>query len=395
MTLIADSDALRALCDRLSKAEFITVDTEFMRDRTYWPGLCLVQVAGPDEAWCIDPLAPDIDLTPLFDLMRNESVLKVFHAARQDLEIFYRAMGAFPKPLFDTQIAAMVCGFGDSVGYETLATKLAKARIDKSMRFTDWGRRPLTEKQLQYALADVTHLRVVYEKLRKRLEKTGRAHWLTEEMDALISPEKYTFDPEAAWQRMKPRTKSPRFLAVLKELAAWREREAQTKDMPRQRVLKDEAILEIAAHGPKTVEELARVRALTRNTAEGRLGREILDAVEKGKAVPESEAPRMVPKRELPPGAGPAIDLLKVLLKMRCEENDVAQKLVANMDDLELIALDDDAAVAALHGWRRELFGEDALKLKRGQLALALEGDSVVARPLPPSTTESTAAQCD
>ncbi|SOD90574.1 ribonuclease D [Caenispirillum bisanense] len=378
MTLIADSAALRALCDRLSKAEYVTVDTEFMRDRTYWPGLCLVQVAGPDEAWCIDPLAPDIDLTPLFDLMRNEAVLKVFHAARQDLEIFYRAMGDFPRPLFDTQVAAMVCGFGESVGYETLATKLAKARIDKSMRFTDWTRRPLTERQLHYALADVTHLRMVYEKLRKRLERDGRAHWLNEEMDSLVDPEKYSFDPDQAWLRLKPRTKSPRFLAVLKEVAAWREREAQTKDMPRQRVLKDEAILEIAAHAPSSVDELAHVRAISRSTAEGRLGREILDAIARGKAVPEAEAPVMAPKRDVPPGVGPAIDLLRVLLKMRCEEHDVAQKMVASMDDLELLAMDDDADVPAIQGWRRLVFGEDALKLKRGKLALALSGDGGV-----------------
>lgn len=378
MTLIADSAALRALCDRLSKAEFVTVDTEFMRDRTYWPGLCLVQVAGPDEAWCIDPLAPDIDLTPLFDLMRNQAVLKVFHAARQDLEIFYRAMGDFPRPLFDTQIAAMVCGFGESVGYETLATKLAKARIDKSMRFTDWARRPLTERQLQYALADVTYLRVVYEKLRRRLEKTERAHWLHEEMDALVDPEKYSFDPEQAWLRLKPRTKSPRFLAILKEVAAWREREAQTKDMPRQRVLKDEAILEIAAHAPTGIDELTHVRAISRSTAEGRLGREILDAIARGKAVPEAEAPTMEARREIPPGVGPAIDLLRVLLKMRCEEHDVAQKMVASMEDLEQIAMDDTANVPALAGWRRLVFGEDALKLKRGQLALALSGDGGV-----------------
>lgn len=375
MTLIADSAALRALCDRLSKAEFVTVDTEFMRDRTYWPGLCLVQVAGPDEAWCIDPLAPDIDLTPLFDLMRNQAVLKVFHAARQDLEIFYRAMGDFPRPLFDTQIAAMVCGFGESVGYETLATKLAKARIDKSMRFTDWTRRPLTERQLHYALADVTHLRVVYEKLRRRLEKTDRAHWLHEEMDALVDPEKYSFDPDQAWLRLKPRTKSPRFLAILKEVAAWREREAQTKDMPRQRVLKDEAILEIAAHAPTSIDELTHVRAISRSTAEGRLGREILDAIARGKAVPEADAPTMEPRRDIPPGVGPAIDLLRVLLKMRCEEHDVAQKMVASMEDLEHIAMDDNANVPALGGWRRLVFGEDALKLKRGQLALALSVD--------------------
>jgi ribonuclease D len=256
--LITNTDALAAFCKRLEGSAFITVDTEFMREKTFWPQLCLVQVGGADEARAIDPLADGIDLSPLFDLMRDTRTLKVFHAARQDLEIFYNLMGDFPIPLFDTQVAAMVCGFGDSVGYETLATKLAKARIDKSMRFTDWARRPLTDKQIRYALSDVTHLRVVYEKLARRLEKSNRADWLNEEMALLTSARNYRVDPAEAWQRLKTRTKTPRFLGVVKELAAWREIEAQTRDIPRQRVLRDETLLEIAAHAPTTVDSLER-----------------------------------------------------------------------------------------------------------------------------------------
>jgi len=373
--LITDTDSLRAFCDRLKGADFVTVDTEFMREKTYWPQLCLVQVGGPDEARCIDPLAEGIDLTPLYDLMRDTSILKVFHAARQDLEIFYNRMGDFPKPLFDSQVAAMVCGFGESVGYETLANKLAKAHIDKSMRFTDWGRRPLTDKQIKYALSDVTHLRVIYEKLRDRLEETGRAHWLTEEMANLTDPAVYQTDPREAWRRIKTRTKTPRFLGLVRELAAWREIEAQTRDLPRQRVIRDETLLEIAAHAPTTVEQLERTRGLSRSQAEGRMGQAILEAVAKGKAVPDEDLPRPPARREVPVGIGPVTDLLKVLLKMRCEDNDVAQKLVANSDDLERIACDDGADVAALRGWRKEIFGKDALDLKHGRLALCLSKD--------------------
>jgi len=373
--LITDTAALDAFCSRLRGASFITVDTEFMREKTYWPQLCLVQVGGPEEARAIDPLAPDIDLAPLFDLMRDTSILKVFHAARQDLEIFYNLMGGFPEPLFDTQVAAMVCGFGDSVGYETLATKLAKAHIDKSMRFTDWARRPLTDKQIRYALSDVTHLRVVYEKLARRLERDNRAHWLNEEMAILTNPDVYRVDPENAWKRLKTRTKTPRFLGIVQELAAWREIEAQTKDIPRQRVLRDETLLEIAAHAPQTAEALERTRGFSKGQAEGRIGKAILEAVERGRGLSEDQLPQPPARRDIPPGIGPITDLLKVLLKMRCEENDVAQKLVANADDLELIAMDDDAPVAALKGWRRELFGADALHLKHGRLALCLSKD--------------------
>lgn len=371
-TLITDTPALRAFCDSLAGASFVTVDTEFMREKTYWPQLCLVQVSGPDSAFCIDPLAPGIDLAPLFGLMANRSILKVFHAARQDLEIFYNLTGTFPEPLFDTQVAAMVCGFGESVGYETLANKLAKTSIDKSMRFTDWARRPLTDQQVCYALSDVTHLRVIYEKLSARLEETGRANWLDEEMAVLVNPSNYRVDPPDAWRRLKTRTKTPRFLGIVRELAAWREIEAQTRDIPRQRMLRDEALLEIAAHAPRTIEQLERTRGFTKGQAEGMMGPSILDAVARGKALPETDLPAPPDRRDLPHGLGPATDLLRVLLKMRCEEHDVAQKLVASGEDLELIALDDNADVPALKGWRRDVFGTDALALKNGSLALCL-----------------------
>jgi ribonuclease D len=373
--MITDSAELDAFCRRLRGAEFVTVDTEFMREKTYWPQLCLIQVGGPEEARAIDPLAEGMDLAPLFAVMRDTATLKVFHAARQDLEIFFNLMGGFPEPLFDTQVAAMVCGFGDSVGYETLATKLAKAHIDKSMRFTDWARRPLTDKQILYALSDVTHLRVVYEKLARRLERDNRAHWLNEEMAILTNPDIYRVDPENAWKRLKTRTKTPRFLGVVKELAAWREIEAQTKDIPRQRVVRDETLLEIAAHAPQTVEALERTRGFSKSQAEGRLGKAILEAVERGRSLPEEALPPAPERRDIPQGIGPITDLLKVLLKMRCEDHDVAQKLVANADDLELIAIDDEAPVAALKGWRREIFGSDALDLKHGRLALCLSKD--------------------
>jgi ribonuclease D len=383
MPIISDSEALAALCDRLSHARYVTVDTEFMREKTYWPQLCLIQVAGPDEAWAIDPLAPDIDLSPLFDLLADPAIIKVFHAARQDVEIFLHLAGKIPAPLFDTQVAAMVCGFGDSVGYETLASQLARARIDKSMRFTDWSLRPLTDKQVDYALADVTHLRVVYEKLQHLLEKNDRIAWLAEEMDELTDPATYRVEPDMAWRRLKPRSSSRRFLAVLRELAAWREREAQERDLPRQRVVRDEALMEIAAHHPDSVAELSRTRGLGKGLVEGRMGQSLLAAVARGMAVPESEAPTPPARPELPRGLGPVVELLKVLLKMKCDEHGVAQKLVAGTADIEAIAADDAADVPALSGWRRELFGEDALRLKHGRLALGFCTDGRRLRLVP------------
>jgi len=377
MQVIASTPALAAFCESQKSADFVTVDTEFMRDKTYWPQLCLVQIAGPEQAAVIDPLAPGIDLAPLFALMADTGVPKVFHAARQDIEIFVNMAGAVPAPLFDTQVAAMVCGFGDAVSYENLAGKLAGAQIDKSSRFTDWAHRPLTERQLHYALTDVVPLRIVYEKLTQRLAKTGRAHWLEEEMAVLTDPATYRQEPQEAWRRFKIRTGNRRMLALVRELAAWRETAAQQRNLPRNRLLRDESVLEIAAHAPASVADLARTRGLGRNFAEGRLGAEVLDAVGRALELPESDYPLPPPRRDPPPGIGPLVDLLRVLLKLRCEENDVAQKLVADSEDLELIAADDAAPVRALQGWRGDIFGKDALDLKHGRLALTAAGKRV------------------
>src|ERR1700722_10832800 len=383
MNLITDSAALAKFCERQKGADYIAIDTEFMRERTYWPILCLVQVAGPEEAAAIDALAPGIDLSPLLALMADPEMLKLFHAARQDLEIFFHRAGAVPKPLFDTQIAAMVCGFGDSASYETLVRKLAGAALDKASRFTDWSHRPLTERQVTYALGDVVHLRTVYEKLQQRLAKNGRSSWFAEEMAALADPALYRAEPDESWRRFRLRGRGDsRFLAVLRALAAWRERAAQQRDLPRGRILRDEALIEIASHAPQSIEALARTRGLGRGVAEGKLGREILDALARGVADPDPPAP-IPQKAQSPPGLGPLIELLRVLLKQRCEDFEVAQKLVASADDLEAIAADDRAEVPALHGWRREVFGADALALKHGTLALTVGRNRIELVPLP------------
>ncbi len=383
MELITDTGALAGFCARQTHADFIAVDTEFMRERTYWPVLCVVQVAGPHEAAAVDALAHGLDVAPLLALMADPLVLKVLHAARQDLEIFVQLSGAVPHPVFDTQIAAMVCGFGDAVSYETLVRKLAGAHLDKASRYTDWAQRPLTERQIDYALADVVHLRTVYERLQQILAKNGRAEWFAEEMAALVDPAIYRNDPDEAWRRFRIRGRADRrFLGVVKALAAWRERAAQQRDLPRGRIMKDEAVLEIAAHAPKTTEGLARTRSLGRGIAEGKLGQEILDAVARGLTDPNP--PAAIPaKAEPPPGIRPLIELLRVLLKQRCEDFQVAQKLIASADDLEAIAAADDAPVPALAGWRRQVFGEDALALKHGRLALTAGKGGIDLVPLP------------
>jgi ribonuclease D len=342
-----------------------------MRDRSYWPKLCLVQLADSEEARAVDPLAEGLDLAPLFELMLNEAVLKVFHAARQDVEIFQQQIGRVPQPIFDTQVAAMVCGFGDSVGYDRLAARFANVRVDKASQFTDWSRRPLSQRQLGYALADVVHLRAVYRGLADHLAKSGRSRWLDEEMAILTDPATYDLDPENAWRRLKFRSRGPRYMGVLKEVAAWREREAQRRDQPRSHVLRDDAIQELAAEQPTDVEALKRLRSAPKGLAEGRIGEALLAAVKRGLALTPAELPKLEPVEDLPRGLGPLVDLLKVLLKQRCEENDVAQKLVASVSDLEKIAAADEADVPALRGWRREMFGADALELKAGRLALA------------------------
>jgi ribonuclease D len=377
MTIITETEALAAFCARQQGSDFVAVDTEFMRERTYWPILCLVQVAGPEEAAAIDALAPDLDPAPLLALMADARTLKVFHAARQDVEIFYNLMGAVPAPLFDTQVAAMVCGFGDAASYETLVAKLARASLDKSSRFTDWSQRPLTERQLHYALADVVHLRTVYEKLQQRLAENRRTGWFAEEMAALVDPALYRTDPAEAWRRFRLRGRvEPRFFAVLQEVAAWREAAAQRRNLPRGRIIKDEAVLEIASHLPKTIEALSRTRSIGRGVAEGKLGGEILDAVRRGLAAAGRVAPPP-PRADGPPGRSAILELLRVLLKYRCDEHQVAQKLVASADDLEEIAADDQAAVPALAGWRYEIFGKDALALKQGRLALTLRNNRI------------------
>ncbi len=383
MKLITTTDGLAAFCKPLADAEFVAVDTEFMRERTYWPKLCLAQVAGPEDAAAIDTLADGMDLSPLDELMANPKVLKVFHAARQDLEIFYLRMNRVPQPLFDTQVAAMVCGHGEAASYESLATKLAKARIDKSSRFTDWSRRPLSERQITYALSDVTHLRVVYEKLRRQLDKSGRLPWIAEEMAVLNDPGTYRADPDLAWRRLKPRGASPRLLGILKEIAAWRERTAQRIDIPRQRLLRDEQLLEIASHAPKTIEELAMTRGLGRGFAEGWQGREILEAIERARKLPESE----LPTRDKPPeqlrAPSAVVDLLRTLLRLKAEQAGVAARLVASADELDRLAAG-KRDVHVLNGWRHEIFGREALDLIDGRLALALEGEHAKLLPVSP-----------
>ncbi len=377
MTVITDSADLAAFCTRLRGAGFIAIDTEFMRERTYWPILCLVQVAGPEEAAAIDTMAQGIALAPLLELLADEHILKVFHAARQDIEIFVYLTGAVPKPLFDTQIAAMVCGFGDAVSYETLVAKLARAPLDKSSRYTDWSHRPLTERQIRYALDDVIHLRTVYDKLQQKLAENGRATWFAEEMAALVDPALYRNDPSEAWRRFRLRGRvDQRFFGVLREVAAWREAAAQHRNLPRGRIIKDEAVLEIAAHIPRSIEALARSRSLGKGVAEGKLGGEILDAIRRGLDSAGAMAPPAA-RADTPPGLGPLVELLRVLLKHRCEQHQVAQKLLASSDDLEAIASDDNADVPALSGWRREIFGKDAVALKHGRLALTVSSNRI------------------
>ncbi|WP_339829331.1 ribonuclease D [uncultured Parvibaculum sp.] len=378
MEIITTNEALRAVCSRLSKAGFVTVDTEFMRDSTFWPILCLIQLAGPEDEVIVDPLAPDIDLAPFYALMRNPKVVKVFHAARQDIEIFYHEGDTIPDPLFDTQVAAMVCGFGDSVGYETLVKRLAGGEVDKSSRFTDWSRRPLSEKQLNYAIKDVTYLRTIYEVLAKRLTQTKRARWVAEEMSVLQNPETYAMRPENAWKRVKGRFRGTRGLAVLVEVAAWRERQAQERDMPRSRIMKDDALAEIATQIPRSLSDLDGLRAVPKGFSNSRSAASLMEAIERGLAMKEEDIPVVEGPEPLPPGIGPLVELLKVLLKIKCEEHDVAQKLVANVADLERIAAHAEPDVPALKGWRRELFGEDALRLKRGELAIGANGRKIL-----------------
>jgi ribonuclease D len=382
MPLITTSSALNEACARLARHPFVTVDTEFMRESTYYPKLCLIQLASPDDVYLVDPLADGIVLDDFLALMRNPNIVKVFHSGRQDLEILWHMDQCIPAPVFDTQVAAMVCGYGDSVSYEQLAHDLAKARIDKSSRFTDWSRRPLSDAQLHYAQSDVTHLRDVYLALAGQLAQTGRTHWLEDEMKILTSPTTYDLQPGDAWMRLRGRVRKPKELAILIELAAWREVEARGRDVPRSRVLKDDAVIDVATSAPRTVEALGQLRSIPSGFERSRAGGEILAAVERGLA----RDPKALPSNERNgrKNFNPAtVELLKVLLKMTCEAEGVAAKIIASVDDLEAIAENDQADVPALQGWRREIFGERALALKHGKLALAMRGGKVVAFPTP------------
>ena len=376
-SLITDTATLAALCGRLRTEPFVTVDTEFMRERTYYPELCVVQLGGEHENAVIDTMADGLDLQPLAALMRDEAVLKVFHAARQDIEIFLELFGAVPKPLFDTQVAAMVAGFGDQVGYDALVSALTGGQIDKAHRFSDWSARPLSPAQVTYAAADVTHLHTAYQRLRERLERDGRSEWVFEEMEVLTRPETYRADPETMWERLRPRTGNRRMLGVLRAVAAWREREAQRVNIPRQRLLRDESLLEVAATAPATAEALARCRGITRGFAEGRSGVGLLAAIAAAASLPEDALPDAPRGREGPRPSPALVSLLKVLLAAKCEEHDVAPKLVASSDDIDRLSVEDHPDVPALSGWRRRVFGEDALSLKGGKVALGVAGKKV------------------
>jgi ribonuclease D len=362
----------------MAKHPFVTVDTEFLRETTYYPLLCVAQMASPDEAVVIDALATGLDLTPFFALMANERVVKVFHAARQDIEIVWNMAKTIPHPIVDTQVAAMVLGYGDSISYDQLVQRITGDTLDKSHRFTDWTRRPLSDAQITYAMSDVTHLRDVYVNLAADLEKRERSNWVEAEMEVLTSPETYRADPERAWERLKSRVRKPKELAILMEVAAWREREAQTRDVPRGRVIKDEVIGDIAVQAPTTIERLGHLRSLPKGFERSRWGDQILEAVKRGLERDPKTLPRLERFKTAANGAA-TVELLKVLLRMTAERYGVAAKIIATVDDLDRIAADDEADVPAMRGWRRELFGNKALALKQGRLALAIDKGKVVA----------------
>ena len=377
MDLITTTADLAAVCARMSHHPFVTVDTEFLRETTYYPLLCVAQMATADEAVVIDALAPEVDFGPFFELMANERVTKVFHAARQDIEIMWHRARLIPHPVFDTQVAAMVLGYGDSISYDQLVQRITGDMLDKSHRFTDWSRRPLSPAQVAYAISDVTHLRDVFMSLSADLHKRGRVQWVDEEMEVLTSPQTYRMEPETAWERLKTRVRKPRELGVLIEVAAWREREAQSRDVPRGRVLKDDALGDIATHAPTTPERLAALRSLPRGFERSKWGQDILEAVKRGAARDPADLPPLDRPRQAANGSA-TVELLKVLLRMTSERYGVAARVIATVDDLERIASDDRAEVAALRGWRREMFGDRAIALKRGHLALAVEKGRVI-----------------
>lgn len=382
MRLITTTEELASATAELASHPFIAVDTEFMRETTFWPKLCLIQIAAGEHELLIDTLAPDIDLGPFFDLMNDESVLKVFHSARQDVEIMHHLAGEVPHPIFDTQVAAMVCGFGESVGYGMLVKRLLNRNLDKTSRFTDWSRRPLSEKQLTYAIGDVTHLRDLFPKLRAQLDESGRENWLHEEMAVLTDPATYELHPENAWKRLKMRTKTPKALAVLMEVAAWREREAQSQDVPRSRILKDDALHDIANQAPRSLDDLGALRSIHNGFVRSVRGRSVVEAVERGLDRDPKTVPRIERNEPMTPEATAIFDLLRVLLKATAGHHGVAPKLIATSDDLEQIARQDEPDLPVMKGWRRKLFGEQAMQLKRGELSLTVRNGEVSVLPV-------------
>jgi ribonuclease D len=389
MRIVTSTDDLNSACQRLSTSDFIAIDTEFMREQTFWPQLCLVQLAMPEEALIVDPMAKGIDLAAFWELMANERVTKVFHAARQDIEIVYAKTGLVPHPVFDTQIAAMVCGFGESISYVNLVKKVTGVDLDKSSRFTDWSRRPLSDKQLSYALADVTHLRDIYRHLKAEIEASNRSDWLNEEMRVLTDSKTYAQHPDDAWQRLKLRVKNRKSLAVLMELAAWRERMAQSQNVPRSRILRDESLYDIANQAPTSPEQMSQLRTLSEGFSRSARAKDIVEAVKRGLDRDVKTVPPIARGQQLSAEATALIDLLRVLLKASAARHRVAPRLIASADDLEKIALDPEANVAALKGWRRQLFGEDALRLKRGEIALTLNKGEVATIPIPREIEQS------
>ena len=383
MTILKTSDEIASFCNALSACEFITIDTEFLREKTYYPKLCLVQISGPDkDARAIDPLIEGIDLSPLFALLRNESIMKVFHAGRQDLEIFYNLTGEVASPIFDSQIAAMVCGYGDSISYEKLVANITGGKVDKSSQFTDWSLRPLSDKQLNYALGDVTHLCDIYLHLKDVLEKRGRTDWVKQEDKILSNPATYENDPYKTWERIKIRSPKPRSLAILRELAALREQHAQKRNIPKTWVVRDDALADMAGQAPSNKKQLAKIRNVSKDMAEGKMGDRFLEAIERALSSPQETWPKPKKRKSLQPTAIAVVDILKMLLKVISTENEVASKIIASSSDLEEIALDDNADVPALNGWRREVFGQHALDVKHGKLAIGLKNGKIAKLPI-------------
>ncbi len=383
MNIITTTPALTAFCKQLAKHDYICVDTEFMRDSSFWSKLCLIQASGPNAEAIIDPLAEGLDMQPFLDLMMDQSIIKVMHAARQDMEIFYAMCGGVPAPLFDTQIGAMALGYGDSVGYMALVKGCLGINLDKGARFTDWAKRPLSSKQLHYALGDVTHLRDFYPAMRQELKDKSRLHWVEEEMEGLLDEELYTYHPENAWKRLKIRNPKQEYLAALKYVAEWREGEAQSRNVPRNRILKDDGLYDIAQNRPATVQALGNLRGVPRGFEKSRAADKLLRGLKEAVANKDTYAPKIAQPKRMPPNLGPTVDMLKTLLRLRSEYNDIAPRLIANSADIEqLAAFGAKADIAALKGWRREAYGEDALAMLSGKIALKLEGREVVASPI-------------